>query len=350
MLRFQTFSRSLSALFCFSVCVIATTANAQNFLGPRYPGEVIISERIVTPQAQRDSSQTLPAPKLTKKTTTDENGRSVLVDSADGIAEPTSLSDGSLRRAELTRDDIPLLALGREVWERMLELERENARLEATLEYERRLATFREHSEEMIEAHLAEIERLENEIKEQRTATTRDLEESRAAVAEALRQVQTRSDEIAELQKQLHDSSDERKQRIAHADRKAKTSVATEKTPEKKMAASTDRENDSVTKQSDDQQLKHEEPLPEPKQRKANTKDVGATESEQVPIMLTVLPIGFQLEAVSENELLQAAILSSADDELPAPVIETSGLQGGALGPLGKNSEPDQSSETKSND
>jgi hypothetical protein len=349
MLRFQTFSGFLAALFYFSSCMIATTAPAQNFIGPRYPGEVIISERIVTPQPQRDKSQSLPAPKPTKKVTVDENGRSVLVDAADAISEPTSLSDGGHRRAELARDDIPFLAFSREVWERMLELERENARLEATLEYERRLATFREHSEDTIEAHLAEIEHLESEMKELRAATTRDLEESRAAVAEALRQVQTRSAEIAELQKQLLESGDERKQRIAQTGPKAKRIPATEETPEKKMSASKDGENDAVTQQSDDLNPKHDEPLPEPKRHNAKKKNIGATESEQPPILLTVLPIGFQLDPVSESELVQAAISSSTDEELPAPVIETSGLQGGALGPLGKNNEPDQSAE-KPND
>lgn len=204
MIRFLSFG-----LVAASFGIGASVANAQNFVGPRYPGEVIISERVITPKPEPAGANTLPPPaKRNGSSSVGDSARSVLVKSpnADGqsSSEPMSLSDGGLRRVEEPRERLPLLALGHEVWEKMLSLERENAKLEATLEYERRLATYREHSDQMQKARAEEIERMKTEMAAQRDAARHEHKAAQARVAEMARLIQERTEQIVQLERKVH--------------------------------------------------------------------------------------------------------------------------------------------------
>ncbi|EMI41195.1 secreted protein [Rhodopirellula sp. SWK7] len=203
MIRFLSFG-----LVAASFGIGASVANAQNFVGPRYPGEVIISERVITPEPEPAGANTLPPPaKRNGSSSVGNSGRSVLVKSpnANGqSSEPMSLSDGGLRRVEEPRERLPLLALGHEVWQKMLSLERENAKLEATLEYERRLATFREHSDQMQKTRAEEIERMKTELAAQRDAARHEHKAAQARVAEMARLIQERTEQIVQLERKVH--------------------------------------------------------------------------------------------------------------------------------------------------
>ncbi|EMI54162.1 secreted protein [Rhodopirellula sallentina] len=219
-----------------SIGIGASVANAQNFVGPRYPGEVIISERVITPRPEPQKGNTLPPPAKDRKESSDvrDTGRSVLVKSPNGdqrgdrrggrrgtepqgssgstfASEPMSLSDGGLSRGGLrgveeTPERIPMLALGHEVWGKMLELERENAKLEATLEYERRLATFREHSERAEEAQAKEIKRMKEELAKQQGKIRHLQEANQGRIEELARLVEERTRQVVELQRQIRES------------------------------------------------------------------------------------------------------------------------------------------------
>ncbi|MEM1228679.1 MAG: hypothetical protein AAGJ40_23585 [Planctomycetota bacterium] len=108
-------------------------------LGPRFPGETIIHERVVS-RGQVDS-----------------------VDEAAGTAEPMSGSDVA------PHDEASVFSLGQPVWERLLDLERENAQLSAELNYERKLHRYLESSESKESQMRSRISDLEQVAKQAET-------------------------------------------------------------------------------------------------------------------------------------------------------------------------------------
>ncbi|MEM6779237.1 MAG: hypothetical protein AAF670_16405 [Planctomycetota bacterium] len=110
--------------------------------GPRFPGETIIHERVVS-RGQVDS-----------------------VDETAGTAEPMSGSDIA---ADAPRDEASVFSLGQPVWERLLDLERENAQLSAELNYERKLHRYLESSESKESQMRSRISDLEQVAKQAET-------------------------------------------------------------------------------------------------------------------------------------------------------------------------------------
>lgn len=104
MLRFTQFG-----CVVISGGIAACGAGAQNLVGPQFPGEVIVSERVITPANTKDPrSERGPLSDTTKQKFEQPREKEARE------KEP---------REKEPRENIPLLALGNEVWERMLSLE-----------------------------------------------------------------------------------------------------------------------------------------------------------------------------------------------------------------------------------
>ncbi|WP_404306420.1 hypothetical protein [Neorhodopirellula lusitana] len=170
-------------------CTVANHANAQGFtpVGPRYPGETIISERVISPQSEK-----LPAPKPKSPpplSVADE--------------EPMSLSDGVFRAERGDDEQTPVFALGNQVWLRMLELERENAELAATLEYERKLANYFEHSQNIQQEQNARITDLQQQIKVLKQQHNQTAANAKKQVEELTFRNEQYANQINELRKKI---------------------------------------------------------------------------------------------------------------------------------------------------
>ncbi|SMP70647.1 hypothetical protein SAMN06265222_11397 [Neorhodopirellula lusitana] len=170
-------------------CTVANYANAQGFtpVGPRYPGETIISERVISPQSEK-----LPAPKPKSPpplSVADE--------------EPMSLSDGVFRAERGDDEQTPVFALGNQVWLRMLELERENAELAATLEYERKLANYFEHSQNIQQEQNARITDLQQQIKMLKQQHNQTAANAKKQVEELTFRNEQYANQINELRKKI---------------------------------------------------------------------------------------------------------------------------------------------------
>lgn len=110
-------------------------AQVQRRLGPVYPGETILSERIVIPPS--------PVPVIAATVTTVTTPEPL--SASDGQPPKTGvLGEGTAGEAKTVGADRSVFALGERVWSRLLDLERENANLAAELEFERRLQMHRE--------------------------------------------------------------------------------------------------------------------------------------------------------------------------------------------------------------
>jgi len=372
----------------------ARNLRTQNFVGPQYPGEVIISERVITPRTEPTGSQLLPTPALksNQAASAEDSGAGILDDDDPSLVEPDSLSDTARRRIEETRDSIPLFALGHEAWEKMLSLERENAKLQATLEYERRLATFREHASKQEKIRDIEISELRAELKSVSEEAKRQISAGRTDLADALLLIQTRTEQIALLEEKLRNAladteavaparimpplNTEKKTESNKKDAADKNVSETKKeesakkdpsdrkeAPTKQVAPGKDgpkgkestfgetkdsKKIESPTKsESKHDESKHDKESE--KNRKHKSKHSSDASGESPSITVEVLPVGFQLDssvaelpapvaekpAVKKPAVAPAQASESSVDTTPDSPPE--GLHGGVLGPLGKN-------------
>lgn len=191
---------NLSGTCVLGLACMGGLANAQSYspVGPRYPGETIISERVISPRAE-----TLPAPKQSS------SSRPNPTLSIAG-QEPMSLSDGGAKNERSLSDQPPLFALGHEAWKRMLDLERENAQLQADLEYERKLATYFEHSQNVQQKQSMEIAKLRQEIELLERESQQVMEEASESLEKLVRENKSYQKKLESLQRELAMSQTQR--------------------------------------------------------------------------------------------------------------------------------------------
>lgn len=317
-------------------------AHAQSFtpIGPRYSGEVIISERIVSPAPER-----LPAPKQSTSRSSSPTPQQPTLSIAG--QEPVSLSDGGKASDLSIADQTPIFALGNDVWQRMLDLERENADLQAQLEYERKLASYIERSEIHLINQGEKIVELQEKLKQLQQkgiATSKEKDKALEKAGEQIRQLASRNrdfeQKIRDLQRDLRmatESGNQSSSSLEQPERKVATKPAPQRSAKLRPA-----------KQRTERSVKAELPgtitLPPPlgiavpdatkPDEEADADAEAEADGEPVgSVALAVTPIGFE---ISDGLVQPIKSPESEGNEVKTEPAAGEGLQGGALGPLGK--------------
>lgn len=329
---------------------LPSVADAQTFspIGPRYPGEVIISERVITPRADP-----VPAPRQGSPAAPQSRNRSHPNTSIAGD-EPMSLSDGGFKPDRALADQPPLFALGREVWEQMLKLERENAELQANLDYERKLATYFEHNQNIQRDLQLEIATLRQEIEALQKESSESISRAASSVVDLTEQNTRYQKEIGELRRALAKKMEPQPSQTAQPEIPKSKPIRTAQA-EAEIADRRDREQSAVETKMPTQ-LPTPRQLPKPTQlaeptdtpMPASSKTPAPDESDssmkatapkkdhltedRQEVTFVVVPIGFQIvdELVTPGEPSATA---------PIPLVGEARLKGETHGPVGRTIE-----------
>ncbi|MEM9364904.1 MAG: hypothetical protein AAGD07_02835 [Planctomycetota bacterium] len=179
----------------------------------------VISERVIS------GPTVVTRPATTPPTTTQIVATPVSPTSA--AQEPTSISDQTATRKPALDPDV--LAMGMEVWQRMLELERENARLEAELDYERQLAKYRAEFDGKtmrLEMEVREREHAGNELREHVKVLEREIGNREREVMGEVRKVKEALEQSERRRRELEVRNNELIARLEASEKRAEDAQA----------------------------------------------------------------------------------------------------------------------------